>query len=405
MTACDTKEHKATTTKKAYMSGNRVYFPNLNAVRFLAALLVIIHHVERTKYKFGLPNIYINSFVGGVFGHVGIILFFVLSGFLITYLLLEEYKRSGTISIKGFYIRRVLRIWPLYYLIIILGLYVLPHIAFFYMPGYTEFVHNNLGAKSIMYLTFLSNLAHVLYEHVPYSSQTWSVGVEEQFYLIWPLLILFALSRKKMLTMLLSFIIIYLALKAVIVYQYAIDMNNIHAMKLWLYWDHFSIDCMAIGGIGACLLFYKKERILNILFNQYVQLVLYIIIAIVVVRGWTVPWFNNEFYAVTFAILILNLAANPKSILKLEYKPLNYLGKISYGLYMYHNIMILIVLKLIMSTGLFNVSSMAGGVLFQILCLAGSILIAAISYRYFEKPFLKAKTRYTTVYSGQKEVK
>lgn len=384
------------------MSGNRVYFPNLNAIRFFAALLVIIHHIERTKYKFDLPNVYTNSFVGGVFGQVGIILFFVLSGFLITYLLLEEYRYSGTISIKGFYMRRVLRIWPLYYLIIILGLYILPHIDFMYMPGYTEYVSDNLAAKSALYLTFFSNIAHVLYEHVPYSSQTWSVGVEEQFYLMWPLLMLFAFSRKKIMVVLLSFISIYLVIKSFIVYRYAIDMDNISAMNLWLYWDHFSIDCMAIGGIGAYLLFYKKERVLNILFNRYVQYTIYAVLAVVVLRGWTIPWFNKEFYAVLFAVLILNLAANPKTVLNLEYKPLNYLGKISYGLYMYHNIMIMIVLKLVLITGLFNVSSLTGGVLFHVLCLVASILISAVSYEYFEKRILKAKTKYTVVHSGKK---
>lgn len=384
------------------MPGNRVYFPNLNAIRFFAALLVIIHHIERTKYKFDLPNVYTNSFIGGVFGQVGIILFFVLSGFLITYLLLEEYRYSGTISIKGFYMRRVLRIWPLYYLIIILGLYILPHIAFMYMPGYTEYVGNNLGAKSALYLTFFSNIAHILYEHVPYSSQTWSVGVEEQFYLIWPLLMLFAISRKKIVTVLLSFICIYLVLKAIIVYRYAMDMNNIDSMNLWLYWDHFSIDCMAIGAIGAYLLFFKKERVLNFLFNRYVQFTVYAVLAVVILRGWTVPWFNKEFYAIMFVVVILNLAANPKTVLNLEYKPLNYLGKISYGLYMYHNIMIMIVLKLVLITGLFNVSSLIGGVVFHVFCLMASILISALSYEYFEKRILKMKTKYTIVHSGKK---
>ncbi len=385
------------------MSGNRVYFPNLNAIRFLAALVVIIHHVEMTKHWFGLPNIYKNSFVGGVLGQVGIILFFVLSGFLITYLLLEEHKRSGTIAIKGFYMRRVLRIWPLYYLITILGLYILPNIPFFDTPGFTEFVNDDLAAKSALYLTFFSNIAYTIYEHVPYSAQTWSVGVEEQFYLIWPLLMLFAINRKKIMSMLLSLIGIYLAVKAVVVYQYAIDMNNIAAMKRWLYWNHFSIDCMAIGGIAAYLLFFKKERILKVLFNSYLQIALYGILTVVILRGWTVPWFNKEFYAIIFAVLILNLSANPKTILNLEYKPLNYLGKISYGLYMYHNIMIVLVMKLMIMSGLFNVGSLVGSVLLQVLTLVATIGVSAFSYEYFEKWFLRRKTKYTTVHSGQKE--
>ena len=104
----------------------RVYFPGLNGIRFLAALAVMICHMEMTKHWFHEPNIYTVSFVGGVLGDIGVILFFVLSGFLITYLLLQEQQDLGTIKIKQFYIRRILRIWPLYYMVILLGLFVLP---------------------------------------------------------------------------------------------------------------------------------------------------------------------------------------------------------------------------------------------------------------------------------------
>ena len=384
------------------MSENRVYFPNLNSIRFFAALMVILHHVERTKLKLDLPNIYKTSFVGGIFGQVGIILFFVLSGFLITYLLLEEHRRSSTISIRGFYMRRVLRIWPLYYLIIILGLYILPNISFFYMPNYTEYVGDHLAEKSVLFLTFFSNIAYTLYHKVPFSSQTWSVGVEEQFYLIWPLLMLFAVKRKKVLTTLLSLIGVYLAIKIAVVSLYNVDQNNDSFMKLWLYWDHFSIDCMAIGGISSYLLFYKKERILKVLFNRYLQYALYLILAVVILRGWAVPWFNKEFYAVIFAVLILNLSANPKTVLNLEYKPLNYLGKVSYGLYMYHNLVIFIVLKLVLPTGWFDFSSTISNTIFHLLCIAGTVLISGLSYKYFEKRFLRFKSKYTTVQSGSK---
>ena len=90
---------------------DRLYFPNLNGLRFIAALLVIVHHIEQLKYIYGLPNNFSSSFVQ-IIGELGVILFFVLSGFLITYLLLEEEKRTTTIAVKNFYLRRVLRIWP-----------------------------------------------------------------------------------------------------------------------------------------------------------------------------------------------------------------------------------------------------------------------------------------------------
>ena len=97
----------------------KVYFPNINGLRFIAALLVIIHHTEQIKDILGLSNYWSTPIIRSI-GGLGVLLFFVLSGFLITFLLLDEESTTGTISIKKFYIRRILRIWPLYYLILIL---------------------------------------------------------------------------------------------------------------------------------------------------------------------------------------------------------------------------------------------------------------------------------------------
>ena len=90
----------------------KIYFPNLNGLRFIAAFMVIVHHVEQFKSLFGLENVFHESPFISIVGKLGVVLFFVLSGFLITYLLLVEEEVTGTISIKSFYIRRFLRIWP-----------------------------------------------------------------------------------------------------------------------------------------------------------------------------------------------------------------------------------------------------------------------------------------------------
>ena len=104
-----------------------IYFPNLNSIRFIAALLVIIHHIEQFKSVFNIYPNQMNNPVIGSFGPLGVRLFFVLSGFLITYLLFAEKEVSGTISITKFYIRRALRIWPLYYLIVLLAFFIVPY--------------------------------------------------------------------------------------------------------------------------------------------------------------------------------------------------------------------------------------------------------------------------------------
>ena len=97
----------------------KIFFPNLNGVRAIAAFMVIVYHVEDIKELFGLPNFPHHDPMGNDLGGLGVTLFFVLSGFLITYLLLNEKSACGTVSLRDFYIRRVLRIWPLYYLIVV----------------------------------------------------------------------------------------------------------------------------------------------------------------------------------------------------------------------------------------------------------------------------------------------
>lgn len=385
------------------MSNIRVYFPNLNSIRFVAALAVMIHHIELTKYWFGQPNIYTSSFVGGVFGQLGIILFFVLSGFLITYLLLAEQQATDSISIKNFYIRRILRIWPLYYFIVILGLFILPHIKAMAVPGYTEEIHNHFLAKTLMFLSFIPDVAYAVYKHVPYAEQAWSVGVEEQFYVIWPLLIALVVRQKKTLNMLIGVIGFYTAIKIISIVLNNKYESNVAISDFYQFWQNFCIDCMAIGGIGAYLLFYKKEKVLKVLYNRYLQIALYLIVFIITIKGFAIPYFTYQLYSLIFVVLILNLASNPKSVLNLEYKPLNYLGKISYGLYMYHNIVLAACLKFLLYEGI-TLNSLWGNVLYYAVAITVTIIIASLSYEYFEKWFITAKVKYSKIVSGDNAI-
>ena len=166
-----------------------VYFPNLNGLRFIAAMMVIIHHIESMKSIFKWSSNIDNATIF-LFGKMGVILFFVLSGFLITYLLLNEEKNNSTISIKQFYLRRIFRIWPLYFLIIILSLFILPLFPAlnFRISNYQLF-YDSFWIKILFFVFFLPNLVLARYGIMPYASQSWSIGVEEQFYIIWPWLI------------------------------------------------------------------------------------------------------------------------------------------------------------------------------------------------------------------------
>lgn len=352
--------------------------------------MVIIHHVEQFRFVLDLENNWGLPFVQ-VVGKLGVILFFVLSGFLITYLLLVEKKDIGNISVRSFYIRRILRIWPLYYLMVFISFFILSNIGFLSYNSWSGEVFNDLFPKLALFILFLPNLALILYTPVPFVSQSWSVGVEEQFYLIWPLLIKFF---KKTELLLYGVIFMYLFIKLVVIRLIAHSIGWNPTLETFsAFISTFNIDCMAIGGLLALYLF-QKRRVLKILFHKYTQVLTIIILIVFISLGIKIPFIHFEFYAILFGILIINLAANKTALINLENNLLRYLGKISYGLYMYHPLAIVISLKLLDSVGL-NIT------IFQyILSLCVSIFFSGLSYHYYEKYFIKKKVLYSKVLSG-----
>ena len=170
---------------------NRIkYFPGLDPLRFFAALMVLLGHVDLIKSFFNLQTTTtIPFFIRMDFGGTGVNFFFVLSGFLITYLLLCEKDKHTTISLKKFYMRRILRIWPLYYLILLIGFFILPHIHSITLPYFEKNLEINYTPNLILYLLLLPQVAFAIFPAVPHIGQSWSIGVEEQFYIFLPLLI------------------------------------------------------------------------------------------------------------------------------------------------------------------------------------------------------------------------
>ncbi|CAM4307364.1 acyltransferase family protein [Flavobacterium terrigena] len=371
-------------------NSNKIYFPNLNGIRFIAAFLVIIHHLEQFKKILGFKNHWENPTVQQI-GPLGVVLFFVLSGFLITYLLLVEEKLTKTISIKSFYMRRILRIWPLYYLIILLSFFVLPKISFFNLGEWSGMIFNDLPFKLLFFIMFLPNIALIIFPPIPYASQSWSVGVEEQFYLIWPILIKNVKNKKRLL---ISIIVGYLIIKIFVfnlLENYVFWNDSLEKTKE--IFNSFSIDCMAIGGLFAIFLF-EKNKILELLFSKYFQIATFLILAVFILKGIEVPFVNFEFYAVLFGIIIINLAANENTIVNLENKVFHYLGKISYGIYMFHPIAIMLTLKILYNYNISNIFIQ------MFVAVATTIIISSISYTYFESYFIKKKNIFTKIISG-----
>ena len=196
----------------------QVYYPRLDIMRFVAAYVVLLSHVELSRGLMGLPSNWFNHWaelaqsghqnlwelysgsgyklsaaLGHEAGAMSVIFFFVLSGFLITLLLLREHDHKGDIDISRFYLRRIFRIWPLYFLVVLLGLYVLPHVGdWFFVSQQSPNLDARWWALDLPYLLVLPNVSNglMLGEFPPNIGQAWSIGVEEQFYLFWPWLFL-----------------------------------------------------------------------------------------------------------------------------------------------------------------------------------------------------------------------
>ncbi len=159
------------------------------------------------------------------------------------------------------------------------------------------------------------------------------------------------------------------------------------------FWTTFNIDCMAIGGFFSILLF-QKSKYLKLFQNNFIFYPIIIFTLLLMLKGIYIPKFHYEFYAVLFAIIILNFSANNRIKISLEHKTFNYLGKISYGLYMYHPIGIVLALYICKS---FNALTNWAIYPFSIVL---TILFAGLSYKYFESFFLQYKDKFSNVTSG-----
>jgi peptidoglycan/LPS O-acetylase OafA/YrhL len=378
---------------------HRVYFRGLDGLRAIGALSVVLGHIELIKSDFSIPNLLHLSFYKNTSGHFGVILFFVLSGFLITYLLMEEKKKFQTISIKRFYLRRILRIWPIYYLTLILLLFVFPNIIGLAYNAKPEFSHlfDNYQTLLIFFLmapNFIAFDILAIGGGIHFSS----IGTEEQFYLFWPWLI----KWFKNIMIPLVFIFFGFALAP----NFCDYLNNhffskdpeifLFIKQLRLFFEFFKIDCMALGGLFAYIYFHKKTKLLNFLFNRYTQFFSLFIGFGFWAMGIRIHYFKDEFYGLFFAVIILNTAVNPNKIISFDYKWLNYIGKISYGIYVYHWIIILFVLNFIIQ---FKENSFVFNSVLYIGSFGLTIMIAHFSFFKFENYFLRFKDRFASIKS------
>lgn len=369
-----------------------VYFPNLDGLRFISFLMVFLHHTLVHDFKqFNIKGTFFERLLTTLgYGGTGVSIFFVLSGFLITYLLLHEKATHGKINIPFFYVRRGLRIFPLYYAVMFFAVTIFPILKS--TLGYDL----NLGLTPTYYYTFLSNFDVIDIKKSSdmggqlMSTISWSVSIEEQFYLVWPLLFLF-INKK-----------FYFLIFPIIIF-FSLYFRFLHGNdNIALYFHTFSV-CMdlALGGLIGYLSFYDKIKIksffgnLNkkIIVGVYILGFLWLLYGDFHLVGYAGYAFARLLSILFFAFIILEQNFANHSFYKFSNSRLfTFWGKYTYGLYMLHSIVLYFLNIIIWKVLKFqNPSGLSASLLRASVGLPLSCFVAYYSFEYFEKFFLKLK--------------
>jgi peptidoglycan/LPS O-acetylase OafA/YrhL len=368
------------------------FFPSLDGLRTIACLQVFLFHAfSPLVATLGITNLHLLAFIH-IFlnGHGGVSLFFVLSGFLITYLMQQEIVETGGVHVGNFYLRRVLRIWPLYYtlLAVFLGLFPLLRSHLGSVSSYT--------LSPSYYLAFLGNFdaIQLLHNHGQGFDPvgiTWSVGIEEQFYLVWPVLLTLVPWRRH-----------WLVFCGVMLGSYAfrIVYRNDPAV---LYFHSLSVFCdLALGALTAYAAFHwTRFRIVIESTPVRLRLGLYLAGAgILFVNGY--EGLGNWWAALLrlpttcfFAWVIADQCFNGSHQLKLSsLKQLCRWGKYTYSLYLLHPTALFAMEVLIFKLARSDRGSAAAQLIYGLAGLPLGFMLAYFSYHYIEKKFLELKKRF-----------
>ncbi|MFA9189957.1 acyltransferase [Flavobacterium sp. FZUC8N2.13] len=372
------------------MEDKPIFLPGLNGIRTIAAIGVMMSHINLALNKFNITCTSLFGFNeehkpgGWLLGEHGVTMFFVLSGFLITFLLHKEFEKTGNVNIKAFYIRRILRIWPLYYLyffIVIITLFVL----YGNLPSISTFLY---------YSFFLANVPFVTEKALPALDHFWSIGVEEQFYLFWPFLFVFCnLKLKKVIL----FLITVLALFRIFIW-YKMPFSLI---ALYSVVNRF--DCMLLGALGA-ILYLEKSKIIDFLNLKFVQYFSWFIMLLLITNQ--LNFFNSiiEIFLIAFVTLCIIIGQiNVKNrVVNLENTIMSYLGRLSFGIYVYHPLLILLVSHFFINKNYFN--ELIYTILVFSLIITFTVVISHFSYFYFENRFLRLKSKFSIIHSTNSNV-
>ncbi len=375
-------------------AGSRVFFPNLDGLRFIAFLFVFLSHtLLRMVATLDLQESFLKRFLVTIAsGETGVSIFFVLSGYLITYLILNEISLKGKLNVLFFYMRRILQIWPLYYLVILFSVVLFPVIR-------SYFPHTDIANTYhvYFYFLFLSNFETLnVIRHlntVPdlMAGITWSVAIEEQFYVVWPLLFYFSPAR--------FYKYIFVA-----VILLSIGYRATHLDYSLQYYHSLSVCAdFAVGGLCGYLSLFDRR------FRLFFYSLPTRIIAIAYLAGFAWLMFGAQVFSPVFSSLFTRLLSTTffafviveqnfsrRSFYKFSASRfITFWGKYTYGLYLLHPIAAylvqIIIWKVIKAANPESLSWLlaeAGGGLLV------SLALSYLSYEYYEKRFLIIKEKF-----------
>jgi peptidoglycan/LPS O-acetylase OafA/YrhL len=370
---------------------SKSYFYNLDGLRIILAFIVLGSHAMLAEViNAFVPFDILKRFVV-VFnsGNLAVSFFFVLSGFLITYLMIEEKEVTGKFSIRHFYIRRIYRIWPLYYVVLIFGFFIYPFIKS--LLGYV----NQNPYSPIHQIFFLGNFDSIRVHEAGLIGVApmmiainWSVSIEEQFYLLWPLAFLLIKPNR-------FWVICLLVIAGSWIFRLTSEGSSLYYHTLSV------ISDMAIGALSAWLVFYSSS--FRKFFKELPRYAIFSLYAL----GFLTLMYNDRFggyflsrsYRVIsgmfFCFIIVEQCFASNSLFKFgNWSTISSAGKYSFALYMLHPIGIQTSIVLFRILHIERDQNTFIGLLYYLIAATVSMILSIMSYHFFERYFLEKRKKF-----------